>query len=105
MEATPNELVAEEARPAPDLDRLAALGNELRGTRALFEDLLDGRDYLLGDLSLADVTAFPFLKYAVLWQEGDPDRFHEVLRDHLRLDGRYPRLEGWIHRLDGMPRA
>jgi hypothetical protein len=51
------------------------------------------------------VTAFPFLKYAVLWQEGDPDRFHEVLREWLALDGGYPRLEAWIHRLDALPRA
>jgi glutathione S-transferase len=101
----PNEIVGEEARAAPNSARLAALGHELRETRALFEDLLHGRDFLLGELSLADVTAFPFLKYAVLWQEGDADRFHEVLREHLRLDGGYPRLEAWVHRLDALPRA
>jgi glutathione S-transferase len=101
----PNEIVAEEARPAPDARRLQELADELRASRALFDDLLAGRDYLLGELSLADVTAFPFLKYAVLWQEGDPDRFHEVLRDHLRLHGAYPRLLAWIHRMDALPRA
>jgi glutathione S-transferase len=101
----PNAIVAEEARTRADAARIAALGEELRGTRDLFEELLAGRDFLLGELSLADVTAFPFLKYAVLWQEGDPDRFHEVLREWLALDGGYPRLEAWIHRLDALPRA
>ena len=59
--------------------------------------LLAGRDYLFGtELTAADVTAFPFLKYALLWTDGDPDRFHEILRDTMPLDGRYPRLEAWI---------
>jgi glutathione S-transferase len=101
----PNAIVEEEQRPEPDAGRLASLGQELRETRALFDDLLAGRDYLLGELSLADVTAFPFLKYAVLWKDGDPDRFHEVLREHLRLEGRYERLQAWIHRVDALPRA
>jgi glutathione S-transferase len=73
---------------------------------ARFEALLHGRPYLFGEeLSAADVTAFPFLKYAVLWQEGDPDRFHEVLRERLRLEGRFPLLEAWIARVDALPRA
>ena len=36
--------------------------------------LLAGRDFLFGELSLADVTAFPFLKYALVWDEGDGQR-------------------------------
>jgi hypothetical protein len=51
------------------------------------------------------VIAFPFLKYALLWEEGDTERFHELLRDHLHSDGRFPRLEGWIRRVDALPRA
>jgi hypothetical protein len=51
------------------------------------------------------VTAFPFLKYAVIWEEGDEYRFHEILRDAMRLDGRFPQLEAWIHRIDALPRA
>ena len=101
----PNEIVAEEAAARTDPARIASLGDELRASRALFDDLLTGRDFLLGGLSLADVTAFPFLKYAVLWEEGDTDHFHEVLREHLRLDGLYTRLEAWIHRVDALPRA
>ena len=102
----PNEIVAEEAKADRDLDRIAALEAELAGSLTRFEALLTGRDFLLGDeLSAADVAAFPFLKYALLWDVGDPDRFHEVLRDTLSLDGRYPRLEAWIRRLDALPRA
>ena len=71
----------------------------------LFEDLLAGRDFLFGELSLADVTAFPFLKYATIWEEGDPYRFHEILRDHLRLEGGFPRLQAWLRRMDALPRA
>ena len=53
----------------------------------------------------ADVVAFPFLKYAVIWEEGDEHRFHEILRDAMVLDNRYPRLEAWIRRMDELPRA
>jgi len=84
---------------------LRELGGRLTASLPLFEGLLTGRDFLFGELSLADVTAFPFLKYAVLWEEGDEHRFHEILRDHLRLDGRYPLVEAWICRCDALPRA
>jgi glutathione S-transferase len=102
----PNLLVAEELKPEPDLDRIAELGRRIADALPLFEDLLAGRDYLFGDeLSAADVVAFPFLKYAVLWEDGDEERFHEVLRERQRLDGRYPGLEAWIHRIDALPRG
>jgi glutathione S-transferase len=102
----PNLIVAEEGKPEPDRERIAELEGRIAGSLTVFEDLLDGRDFLFGhELSVADVTAFPFLKYAVLWTEGDPDRFHEVLRDTLRLDGRYPRVDAWVHRIDALPRA
>ncbi len=102
----PNLLVAEELKAEPDLNRIAELEQRIADALPLFEDLLAGRDYLFGDeLSAADVVAFPFLKYAVLWEDGDEERFHEVLRETQRLDGRYPRLEAWIHRIDALPRA
>jgi glutathione S-transferase len=100
----PNLIVAEEALAA-DATRIAALGDEIRRSRRVFEELLTDRDYVYGELSLADVTAFPFLKYAVLWQEGDPDRFHEVLREWLRGDGDTPHLDAWIRRMARLPRA
>jgi glutathione S-transferase len=102
----PNLLVAEELKAEPDLTRIAELEQRIADALPLFEDLLAGRDYLFGDeFSAADVVAFPFLKYAVLWEEGDEERFHEVLRDAQRLDGRYPRLDAWLHRIDALPRA
>ncbi|HEX4930236.1 MAG TPA: glutathione S-transferase family protein [Gaiellaceae bacterium] len=103
--APPNLIVDEEAKVEPDRGRIAQLEAQLARSLPYFEDLLAGRDFLFGDeLSAADVAAFPFLKYALLWEDGDPDRFHEVLRDGLRLDGRFPRLEGWIRRIDALPR-
>jgi len=102
----PNLIVVEEEKPDPDSERIAELEGRIAGALPRFEALLDGRDYLFGDgLSAADVTVFPFLKYAAVWEEGDEHRFHEVLRDAMRLDGRYPRLEAWIHRIDALPRA
>jgi glutathione S-transferase len=102
----PNLIVAEELKAEPDLNRIAELEQRIADALPLFEDLLAGRDYLFGDeFSAADVVAFPFLKYAVLWEEGDEERFHEVLRDAQRLDGRYPRLDAWLHRIDALPRA
>ena len=102
----PNLIAAEEEKPEPNRERIAELEQRIATALDRFENLLDGRDYLFGDeLTAADVTAFPFLKYAVLWTDGDPDRFHEILRETMRLDGRYPRLEAWIHRIDALPRA
>jgi glutathione S-transferase len=101
----PNDYEAEEEKSAPDKARLAELGALITASLPLFERLLSGRDFLFAELSLADVTAFPFLKYAVVWEDGDPYRFHEILRDHLRLDGRFPALEAWIRRVDALPRG
>jgi len=102
----PNLIVDEEAKAEPDRDRIAELGQQISDALPLFEDLLAGREYLFGaELSAADVISFPFLKYAVIWEDGDEERFHEVLRETQRLDGRYPRLEAWIHRIDALSRG
>ena len=102
----PNLIFAEEQKPEPDRARIAELKARIAGALPVFESLLTGRDYLFGDeLTVADVTAFPFLKYAAVWEEGDEHRFHEIVRDAMRLDGRYPRLEAWIHRMNALPRA
>jgi maleylacetoacetate isomerase len=101
----PNEIEAERAQPRPDEERIAALGRELSAALDLFEALLDGREYLFGDFSAADCAAFPFLKYALDRNEDDDEPFHEILREFQVLDGRYPRLEAWIRRVDGAPRG
>jgi glutathione S-transferase len=101
----PNEIEAERGKPEPDEGRIDELGRELTGSLELFEQLLAGRDYLFGDFSAADCAAFPFLKYALIYDESDTEEFHLILRRYLALDGRYPRVEAWIRRVDAHPRA
>ena len=101
-----NQIVFEESKAEPDATRIAVLTNRIADALPVFEALLTGRDFLFGDrLTAADVVAFPFLKYAAIWEEGDEHRFHEVLRDAMPLGGRSPLLASWIHRIDALPRA
>jgi glutathione S-transferase len=97
----PPNLLADE----PGREDEAELAAELRGSLDLFEALLAGRDYLLGDFSAADCAAFPFLKYGLIHDLADDEPFHLVLIDNLALDGAHPRLEAWIRRVDAHPRA
>jgi glutathione S-transferase len=101
----PNEIEAERAKHDPDEALIDELGRELTGSLEVFERLLADRDYLFGEFSAADCAAFPFLKYGVLYDEADTEEFHVILRDHLALDGRYPRLDAWIRHVDAHPRA
>jgi glutathione S-transferase len=100
----PNDLADELAKAEPDPARVERLGGAVAGYVDLFEGLLEGRDYLLGDFSVADVVAFPFLRYAVDRTPGDTDLFHHVLREWMDVDER-PRLVAWIARIDALPRA
>ena len=78
---------------------------EMRRAVTLFESLLAGRDFLFGDFGLADVTAFPFLKYASLGPAaGDDDTFHTVLAEHMPLRPDSP-LHAWVKRIDALPRS
>ncbi len=102
----PNELATAIEEGRADDALVAKLGGQIAASLPLFEALLGRRDFLLGEtLGVADLVCFPFLKYATVWEEGDEHLFHELLRDHQRLDGRYPRLEAWIARLNALPRA
>jgi glutathione S-transferase len=101
----PNELEAELGKPEPGRETVKRLGAEITGALDRFEPLLSGRDYLFGDFGVADCIAFPFLKYAVLHDPSDQELFHRILVEHQRLDGRYPRLEAWIRRVDERPRG
>lgn len=85
----------------PEVDALAA---RMAGWLDLFERLLGGRDYLLGDFSAADCVAFPFLKYARPVPPPDDEPFHVVLAERQSLDGR-PNLAAWIERMDERPQA
>jgi glutathione S-transferase len=101
----PNELEAELTKAEPDRETTERLGEAIAGALGRFESLLIGRDYLFGDFGVADCIAFPFLRYAVLHDPNDDELFHRILVEHQRLDGRYPRLEAWIHRVDERPRV
>jgi glutathione S-transferase len=82
-----------------------ALAAELGRAVALFESLLDGRDYLFGEFGIADITAFPFLKYPVFGlADGDTDPFHRILVEHMRLAAGSP-LRAWARRVDEQPRS
>jgi glutathione S-transferase len=101
----PNLIADEEQQREPDGTRIAELGERMRAAVPVFEQLLDGRDYLLGDFGVADVTAFPFLKYPVFGlPEGDDERFHAILVEHQPLAGDSP-LRPWAERVDARPRA
>ncbi|HKB93719.1 MAG TPA: glutathione S-transferase family protein [Gaiellaceae bacterium] len=83
-------------------DELAA---EMRAAVDLFEGLLTGRDHLFGAFGLADVTAFPFLKYASFGVDpGDRDPFHRVLGDFMPLASGSP-IHAWANRVDAHPRS
>ena len=101
----PNLLAAEVEMAEPDHARVEELGGRVTASVDRFEALLDGRDHLLGDeFGIADVTAFPFLKYMTVWEDGDAHLFHALLRDWMP-PGRHPRVEAWIARVDALPRA
>ena len=101
----PNLIAAEEEKPKPDAARIAELAARMRGFIPLFEDLLDGRDYLFGEFGAADVFAFPFVKYAVFGTPpDDEERFHHILVEHQRLAAGSP-LHAWAERVDAHPRS
>ena len=101
----PNLIAAEEEKPRPDAARIVELAARMRGSVVVFEDLLHGRDYLFGEFGIADVVAFPFLKYAAFGlPPGDDERFHAILVEHLPLSADSP-LRAWAARVDAHPRS
>ena len=101
----PNELEEERGKASPDPARVEELGAEVTASLDVFEGLLAGRDYLLGDFSVADCAAFPFLRFARYEHENDEYLYHHVLIERLRpLDG-HPRVAAWIERVEARPRG
>jgi glutathione S-transferase len=101
----PNLIAAEELAPDPDRDLIADLVTRMQKAIPLFESLLQGRDYLFGEFGVADVVAFPFLKYASFGvPEGDDERFHEILVEFQSLSEGSP-LHAWARRVDTRPRS
>jgi glutathione S-transferase len=102
----PNLIADELAKPSPDEAAVAELGRRMRESLDRFESLLAGRDYLFGDFGVADVIAFPFLKYAVFGlPEGDDELFHRILVEQQPLGDGYPRLTAWAERVEAHPRG
>jgi glutathione S-transferase len=102
----PNELERELSALERAERRVRALAAELEASRSVFESLLAGRDYMLGDeFTVADCAFFPFLKYGAIFDPNDTEPFHQILIEHLAFDGAYPRLEAWVQRVNERPRA
>jgi glutathione S-transferase len=101
----PNAIEAELEKASPDTARIDALAAEMSAHLHLFEQMLDGREHLMGDFSAADCVAFPFLKYALGREEADDELFHLILERHQPLGDDHPRLEAWIRRVGRRPRA
>ena len=103
----PNEIEEELSKPSGrrDMQRVERLGKAMAGYLDLFEQILSGREYLLGDFSAADVAAFPFLKYAGKSKATSPYLFHQVLIDYQQPGTTHPRLLDWIARVDRHPRV
>lgn len=102
----PNAIEAETKTSDPDEARIARMGDWLTAALDRFEALLSDRDHLLGDaFSVADVVAFPFLKYALLRDPEDDEPFHLILERWMPLGENHPRLAEWIRRVDERPRA
>jgi glutathione S-transferase len=103
----PNAIAAEIASPAPDHERIAAHAADMAAALERLDDLLEARDFLMGDsVGAADFVAFPFLKYATRPPDpADDEVFHHVLHDCQQLGDAHPRLAAWIDRVDALPRA
>ena len=83
-----------------------ALAKRIQTWQAWFEDLLTETPYLTGaTFGLADICAFPFLKYATRAPDpGDTQNFHAILYHHLSASPD-SHLAAWINRVDSLPRA
>jgi glutathione S-transferase len=77
----------------------------LAASRDVFEGLLAERPFLLGERAgIADVLAYPFLRYGRGLSPGDDDPFHAVLAEYLNPSG-HPRLDAWLDRCAALPQA
>jgi glutathione S-transferase len=102
----PNAIDAELGKPSPDGAAIERLSRQMADWLDRFEAMLDGRSHLMGDeFSAADCAAFPFLKFALMRDPEDDERFHRILEDHQPLGDDHPRLTDWIRRVNERPRA
>jgi glutathione S-transferase len=97
----PNALDAD----VPPADAVA-LSARMQAWTERFERRLAAQPFLLGGrVTIADVCAYPFLRYAARAPDPDDDeRFHAILHAELSR-GTHPALDRWIGRLAALPRA
>ena len=101
----PNLIACELEKEHPDAVKIVEWSVAMGHAVHRFEALLAGRDYLFGEFGVADVIAFPFLKYASLGvSDGDDELFHQILVEHQPLEPGSP-LHAWVARVDAHPRA
>ena len=81
----------------PDTSKHPRAEARLDSSLDYFEALLE-TDYLFGELCVADVAAYPFLKYATDRNPEDDYDIHDIMRRTLSVDGR-PRLAAWLERM------
>jgi glutathione S-transferase len=86
-----------------DEDRKARAAKRIDRSLDRFEALLEG-EYLFGELSVADVAAYPFIKYATDTDPDDNYDIHEIMRRSLSVEGR-PRVAEWLDRVAAIPFA
>jgi glutathione S-transferase len=102
----PNAIEAELRKPEPDSARIEALSARMFGWLQVFEDFLAEPDYLIGpEFTVADVMAYPFLRYAVTHDPDDREPFHRVLVEHMPVGSGFAMLRAWVARCDDRPRA
>jgi glutathione S-transferase len=88
-----------------DEDRRVRAGARLERSLDRFEALLDGSPFLFNELTVADIAAYPFLKYARDDDLPDDDyEIHRQMRRHQSLEGR-PGVAEWLGRLSALPQA
>ncbi len=101
----PNQIFVEMGKPEPNRERIGRLGKAITRYLDRFEELLAGRDYLMGEFSAADCAAYPFLRFALFHEPDDPWLFHKILVEHQPLGTDHPRLTEYLRRMDQRPRA
>lgn len=84
-----------------DEGRKARAAKRLDRSLDRFEALLEA-DYLFGELCVADVASYPFLKYATDTNREDDYDIHEIMRRALSVEGR-PRIAAWLTRMSTLP--
>lgn len=86
-----------------DEDRKARAAKRLDRSLDRFEALLEG-EYLFGELSVADVAAYPFIKYATDANPDDDYDIHDIMRRALSVAER-PHVAAWLDRVAALPFA